>query len=198
MFEQLAYKPLIDNLSKGAKTDSVKAIAVFEYVSNHCRQPEGNENPKYDNTYDVLTHKTASCDQQVWLLMALLRVEDIDARMVFLYGYDSISHHTVAEVNFNGHYVMLDPFYNLYVAESNKRMLSVDELTKMELEEWPRFLGFENPQLVRYPWLYSKKYPYKIHSDNKLDAPRHFIRSMLWCYQAVLGKLFTGPFVAMH
>ncbi len=198
MFEQVAYKPLVDRLTQGCTTDSAKAINVYNFVANNCNQPQGNENPKYDNTYDVLTHKTASCDQQVWLLMHLLQLEDIDARMVFLYGYDSISHHTVAEVNFNGHYVMLDPFYNLHVAENNNRMLSVEELTKMDLEEWPRFLGFENPQLVSYPCLYSKKYPYKIHSDNTLDRPRKMMRSLLRFNQCVFGVLFTKPFEALQ
>jgi transglutaminase-like putative cysteine protease len=193
MFEQLVYKELCYSITQDAKTDSAKIMQVFEYVSNNCRQPQGNENPKYNCTYDVLTNKTASCDQQVWLLMALLRVEDIDAQMVFLRGSDSISHHTVAEVEINKKWVMLDPFYSHHYPNNQGKIASVDDIITGNI---PLRDYYAMPESYRN--LFAKQYPCKIHSNNKLDTSRRFIRSMLWGYRAILGKLFTMPFEALH
>jgi hypothetical protein len=125
--------------------------------------------------------------------MALLRIEDIDARMVFLRGYDSISHHTVAEVYEAGQYITYDPFYSLNfdVRDINNGSFS-SHINDTSL--YPP--GQSIPK--NYPDLFTGKYPSIIHSDNKLDAPRRFMRSMLWGYQTILGKLFTGPFRGMH
>jgi hypothetical protein len=194
MFEQVAYKTIADNITKDCSTDSAKTMKIYEFVVNRCREPKEGENPKYNNTFDVFTHKTASCDQQVWLMMALLRVENIDARMVFLRGYDSISRHTVAEVNINGHYGMLDPFYHRYLYNNQQQLASVDDIIKGNLPK--AGMGYVEP--VEYWALFKPTFPYKIHSDNKLDSPHRFIRSILWGYKAVLGKAFTGPFKAMH
>lgn len=193
MFEQLAYKPLVDSITHKAENDDQKAMLIYKYVADNTNEPQGNQNPKYNCTYDVLTHKTASCDQQVWLLMALLRVEDIDAQMVFLRGSDSISHHTVANISISGRYVMFDPFYYLYFDNRENRLATIDDLIKD-----PSLLPPAKTLPTGYRDLFSPKYPYKIHSDNKPDTPRRFIRSMLWGYKSILGKLFTGPFMAMH
>ena len=193
MFEQLAYKPLAESLTEDCTTDSAKAITIYDFVVDNCKQPQGNENPKYSTTYDVLTYKTASCDQQVWLLMALLRVEDIDAQMVFLRGSDSISHHTVAEVKINEKWAMLDPFYSHHYPNNQGKIASVNDIITGNI---PLRDLYAMPESYRN--LFAKQYPYKIHSDNKLDTPRRFMRSMLWGYQTVLGKLFTVPFVGMH
>jgi hypothetical protein len=193
MFEQVAYKPLVDRLTQGCTTDSAKAINVYNFVANNCNQPQGNENPKYDNTYDVLTHKTASCDQQVWLLMHLLQLEDIDARMVFLYGYDSVSHHTVTEVKINGKWIMLDPFYFHHYSNNQGKIASVDDIISGNI---PLRDYYAMPESYRN--LFAKQYPYKIHSDNTLDRPRKMMRSLLRFNQCVFGVLFTKPFEALN
>jgi hypothetical protein len=193
MFEQVAYKPLVDSIIQKAENDDQKAMLIYKYVADNTNEPQGNQNPKYNCTYDVLTHKTASCDQQVWLLMALLRVEDIDARMVFLRGSDSISHHTVAEVDINGKWVMLDPFYSQQYPNNQGKIASVDDIITGNI---PLRDLYAMPESYRN--LFAKQYPYKIHSDNKLDLPRRFMRTMLWGYQTILGKLFTVPFRGMH
>lgn len=193
MFEQVVYKPLVDSLTHGCKTDSAKAMNVYNFVANHCNQPQGSQNPKYNNTYDVLTHKTASCDQQVWLLMHLLQLENIKTQMVFLYGYDSISHHTVAEVKINGKWVMLDPFYSHYYPNNQGKIASVNDIITGNI---PLRDLYAMPESYRN--LFAKQYPYKIHSDNKLDLPRRFMRSLLHFNQYIFGVLFTKPFEALQ
>lgn len=192
MFEQVVYKPLVDSLTHGCKTDSAKAMNVYNFVANHCNQPQGSQNPKYDNTYDVLTHKTASCDQQVWLLMHLLQLENIKTQMVFLYGYDSISHHTVAQVELApGRYGMLDPFNKLIFIDGSGRHASIGDIMKGNVQA----VGNIPPDYLK---LYETKYDFKYHSDNTLDRPRKMMRSLLHFNQCVFRVLFTKPFEALQ
>ncbi len=192
MFEQVAYKPLVDSLTNGCTTDSAKALNVYNFVANNCNQPTENQNPKYDNTYDVLTHKTASCDQQVWLLMQLLQLKNIKTQMVFLYGYDSISHHTVAAVELTpGRYGMLDPFNKLYFIDGSGKLASIGDIMKGNV----RAVGTIPPDYFK---LYETRYDLKYHSDNTLDRPRKMMRSLLRFNQCVFGVLFTKPFEALN
>lgn len=192
MFEQVVYKPLVDSLTDGCTTDSAKALNVYNFLANNCQQPTGNQNPKYDNTYDVLTHKTASCDQQVWLLMHLLQLENIKTQMVFLYGYDSISHHSVAAVEITpGRYGMLDPFNKLYFIDGSGRHASIGDIMKGNVKA----VGTIPKDYLK---LYETKFDFKYHSDNTLDRPRKMMRSLLRFNQCVFGVLFTRPFEALN
>lgn len=192
MYEQVLYKPLCDSLTKGLTTDEAKAISIFNYVANTCRQPQGKENPNYATPHEVLQHKVAACDQQVWLLMHLLMVEDINAQMVFLYGYDSISHHTVAAVELaEGMYAMLDPFYKLYFVNWAGNKATIDDIAKGNIQ-------FANTTIPdKYLDLYEVKYPYKIHSDNTLSTTKKTLRALLFAECKVFGKLFTKPFQSL-
>lgn len=198
MYEQIVYKELCDSITKDTKTDSAKIMQVYEYVSNNCRQPQGNENPKYNTTYDVLTNKVASCDQQVWLMNTMLGTIDISAEMVFLYGYDSISHHTVSIVGMlrydtQGYKAMLDPFYHLYFLNNDGKIAIMSEITEGNIRI-P-----DNPLPPNYLDLYKPDYPYKRHShNNAMSTERRYVMNMLRLYTLWLGKVFTEPFKAMH
>jgi Transglutaminase-like superfamily len=191
MQEQLVYKHLVDSLTQPAQSDSAKAIAIYTFVAGHLQQPTGAA-PAYQRPIDVYYGKTASCDQQVWLLMHLLRAADIKALMMFLYGADSVSHHTVAAVELSpGRYAMLDPFYKLYFIDGSVRLASVGDIMKGNVKA----VGVVPPDYFK---LYETKYPFKYHSDNTLNPSRRFVSGLLWAYSKVLGRSFTEVFRAMH
>ena len=191
---QVLFKPLVDSITANAPADSAKAMLLYNYVANTCRKPGPGQNPKYNQAYEVLQNKTASCDQQVWLLMGLLRVADIDAEMVFLYGNDSISRHTVAQVDINKEYIILDPFYNLYFkSELNRNAFAAIS----ELEQRPGIFN-QYPTLPDgYAGLYSKKYSYKIHSTNKLHSTAKLYRRLVWFNMTVFGSLFSRLIISL-
>lgn len=190
MQEQLVYKHLVDSLTLPAQSDSAKAMAVYTFVAGHLQQPTGAA-PSYQRPIDVYYGKTASCDQQVWLLMHLLRAADIKAQMVFLYGADCVSHHTVAAVEFSpGRYAMLDTFYKLYFIDGSGRLASVGDIMKGNVKA----VGVIPPDYFK---LYETKYPFKYHSDNTLNQSRRFVRGLLWVYSSILGRAFTGVFGAI-
>ena len=189
MYEQVLYKPLTDSLTEGRDTDEAKAMAIFKYVSTHCRQPQGKENPKYEFPHQVLQQKVAACDQQVWLLMHFLRVQNIHAQMVFLYGRDSVSHHTVAAVETQpGRYIMLDPFYKLYFINGVGKIASIGDITKGNIQYGITTIP------DNYFNLYETKYPHKTHSNNKISGTKKILRALLFAECNVFGKLFSGVF----
>lgn len=194
MHGEAQFIPLCDSLTQGVKTDSAKAMALFNYVAKTCKQPAAGENPKYDFVDEVFEHKTASCDQQVWLLMSLLRVENINAQMVFLYGNDSISRHTVIDVKTTpGNYIMLDPFYNLYFLDgAGKHIASIGDIMKGFISPANR------PIPPNYFDLYGTKYEFKYHSDNTLSTTKKIVRTLLYADYYIFGKVFTDVFTALQ
>jgi Transglutaminase-like superfamily len=191
MQEQVVYKHLVDSLTQPAQSDSAKAMAIYTFVESSLKQPTGGA-PNYQRPIDVYYGKSASCDQQVWLLMHLLRVVDIKAHMVFLYGADSVSHHTVAAVELSpGRYAMLDPFYKLYFIDGRGRLATIGDIMKGNVKA----VGVIPTEYFK---LYETRYPFKYHSDNILNPSRRFVRGLLWAYSSVLGRSYTEVFRAMH
>jgi len=89
------------------------------------------------------------------VLLALCEAAGFSGRMIWLYGSDSISHHTVAEVFYDGKYHMVDPFYKLRYYLADAKIASVDDIIAGKTNAFN-----ELPPTLQA--LYGKKYPLKI------------------------------------
>ena len=103
VIEQLVYKALASNITDGITSKSEKAILLFDYINTHIFHKKRMDVAAID--VDFLKHLitgTGYCDQQAHTLMDLAKKVNIKARVLFLRGYDKVSHHTVCDLNLDG------------------------------------------------------------------------------------------------
>lgn len=191
------FKVLTDSICSQAETDSAKTIAIADFVSQHCLHPTDNKPFEYKTPEDVLAKRYAYCDQQVWLLKHLWRAQGITGRMVFLRGDDSLSAHTVAEAWVNNHWVMIDPLYNLRFTNPNGSICSIDELIANPIDDALHMvlvLSMGSKKIMPtmgYARLFTKTYPYTVHSDNTINQRQQALQHIINVYATLnLGVLF--------
>ena len=181
---------LISGKQSTGQEDST-AIALWKYVALNIRNPQTGERPKELPAMKILQQKWGSCDQQAILLTSMARAHGLDGRLIFLYGEDSISHHSVAEIKTGKSFKMYDPYYGIIFKDSQNRVLSVEELKKNNEEIKPMRLDKKssfNPK--EYKRLFGRKYPQKIKSDNKIGVKNSVWLSLVKFSCDIYGSYF--------
>lgn len=114
-----------------------------------------------------LISKQGYCDEQCNTLLSLVNTVNYKGRLIFLYGKDSISHHSVSEVEIDGHYCMFDPFYGVIIRNQRGKLLGITEIIKNS--NLIRLLPFNSGiSAGKYQALYAKNFPYKIAKYNQI------------------------------
>lgn len=183
--EYILLKSKVNSLVDYNESEDQIVLKLFRFVVDSIVEPTNFEKTVPKRAIEVLQTKKGSCDQQVLLFMQCLTVMDVEARMVFLFDEDSVSHHTVSEVNVNGKWGMFDPFYNRYFENSlTGKYFSVAEI----LDRSEEF----HPIVIRdnYGLFFKDRYSPVTHQTNKLTGKfkwyTHWINS--YCF-------FPGEYV---
>jgi hypothetical protein len=112
ILEALVEESLATRLTGGAKSDTAKALALFLFVDTHIFHYQRPVRSILNTPFlPFLIPGEALCDEQSLALMDLAGKAHIKASVIYLRGYDKISHHSVCELYLNGAFRIFDPDY---------------------------------------------------------------------------------------
>lgn len=191
IFREITYRIISDKLI--AENDSISANRIYLYVRKHLKTPDAGQLVKDQNVLEILKTGIASCDQQVDVMITLAAVCGIKGRMVFLYGSDSISHHTTGELKIKEKWCMYDPFYANIFVNNVGEIASADDIVKNRAELIDT-LYFDQD----YYNLFAPKYNYRIFMDNQPGLMRIASRTLvkIWC--RVLNRLLLDSYIEAY
>lgn len=199
--EHLTFKIIAEKLTIDCENDSSKVIQLYNFVVNKMDYPDNQHDPKDISVYDLLIYKYAFCDQQANVLMSLARFKNIDGRIVFLYGIDSVSHHSVCELKVEGKYRMFGAYFNQMFYNKDSTLASVrdiqqNKIIKREVILPKRF----NLSSDDYFDLYDKKYPYRIFKYNDVHPTfrENIGYIILDSWHHVFGELGVIPYLNFY
>lgn len=190
---ELAHKVITEKITKDLKTDEEKAIRLFNYVCTHIFKVTGvyavNEFPLND-----IVRGTAYCDQQANSLLWLARKAGIKGRLIFLRGYDSVSHHSVCDLYIDGRYRIFDPYYDFVFFNDEGKIATFNEI-----QNGYQDLRSDGLEALR---LYSK---FKLNNYFRLYEPAHeatfktkdLKRILVSGFISLYYDIFGDPYVTM-
>ena len=135
-----------------------------------------------------------SCDQQAHLLISLAALKGIEGRIIFLFGADSITHHSVAELKIDNNWAMFDPFYDFVYIQKDSQIASVEYLVENDIE----FSDLEKISALAYAKLFDKQYPYQVYQTKPDDWKAVFTRKLILFNYAIFGEMFVKAWVEMY
>jgi tetratricopeptide (TPR) repeat protein len=132
VIEQLVYKALVSKITYGITSEKEKAIRLFDYIDMHIFHKERLDLTPIDvNFLTYLLAGTGDCNHQAHTLMNLAQKANIRARVLFLRGYDKVSHHSVCELQLDGTFRIFDPDYG-YVFYINGEIATFSDIQKRQ------------------------------------------------------------------
>lgn len=154
--------------TKNCESDSSKALALFNFVTSELITPDEKHKPKDASPFDILKDKYAWCDQQSYVLSSLARLANIDGRIIFLYGNDTISRHTVCELKVKGKYRVFCPLFHKVFYTKKMNLAAIKDIQNDNLIDRKISIskGFNFNEKSYYE-LFSRKIPYKVFNTNK-------------------------------
>ncbi len=190
-FREISYGILSDKLTTGCRDDSARIIQVYMFVIENISAPPQNFKLRDGNPFDIILDGVGSCDQQANVLLTLAGISGIKGNLLFLYGYDSVSHHSVCELQLNDKYKMLDPFYNQLFLTTNNNLASVNDIQNGNIK-YPKDSSSMPSGYFR---LFEKKHPIKIFMTNKISFPKKVVRKIIniWC--SIFGDILLKPYM---
>lgn len=158
-------RSLINRLDESSRNKKELANAIVQFVSDSFKTP--NQTLPERDLYQLIKDKEGFCDEQANVVLALCNYANIKGRLVFLYGSDSISHHSVAEIYLDKWY-QVDPFYGI-TFKGSFLTPSISSIKK-EIQLINEF-QFKNPpsDLNAYNSLFKSDYPQKIILYNAVE-----------------------------
>ena len=162
-------RSIINKLDESSKNQKELANAIVQFVSDSFKTP--NQTLPERELYQLIKDKEGFCDEQANVVLALCNYANIKGRLVFLYGSDSISHHSVAEIYLDAWY-QVDPFYGITVKGSflTPSISSIKNDLKLT-----KVFQFKNPpsSLNAYSNLFKSDYPQKIIVYNDVEYSKN-------------------------
>ena len=111
-------------------TPHQKAVIFLDYTSEYkLGFPVGGAEPK-----NVIKEKTGACGTFTNVFLALMRVNDIQGRIVNLYNFPKDTGHTVAEVFYDNKWHLYDTTYAAFFSFNPSDMLDPKVLSFKELK----------------------------------------------------------------
>ena len=178
------------------QSDSLKALILFDYVVSRLKYPTKNHLPIDDNCFQILKYQFASCDQQSNVLIYLSSIAKMEGRLLFLYGSDSISHHSVAELKIGNSYRVFCPYFKKVFYNRKKNLATMTEIQHKNLIDQ----NITIPPKVyltqsEYYQLYDTLFSYKVFKDNreKLSKKEKGNRFYFDVWYSIVGDLGMKP-----
>jgi hypothetical protein len=188
--EGLVFHLIIEDPLKPSLTPNETLLTLMRWVNRHIRNPNPSEKANDVSRLHILESGVGYCDQQVNVYLALCEAAGLSGRMVWLYGEDSVSAHTVAEVYYNNTYHMVDPYYRNIFHLPDREIASVDDIVQGNI------LPAEFEKIsVRQQRLYGKRYPWKIAQRSPVSKPQSFGAKLVFLYADLLGPVFYVPWL---
>ena len=159
---------MYEKSTKNCESDSSKVLALFNFVTSELITPDEKHKPKDLSPFEILKYKYAWCDQQSYVLSSLARLANIDGRIIFLYGNDTISRHTVCELKVKGKYRVFCPLFHKVFYTKQMNLASINDVQNDNLIDRKITIskGFNFNEKSYYE-LFSRKIPYKVFNTNK-------------------------------
>jgi len=209
--KELVYKVIASHVTKQAKTESEKAISLFNYLHYHLHTPIKMRTTDVDQLHHLIRN-VAWCDSQAGTLATLARKVGIDGAWVSLKGFDEVSHHSTAVLYIDGKYRMLDPWggflflrqdgkiATLEDIQINHKLLKSSQFGAIKLIDHRyklnKVLGFN--RLEYYLKLYEAENPWKINALNFLGFERNIVSKIIDSYYDILGDDFLILFQELY
>lgn len=196
---ELVYKVIASKVTKGAITDREKALRLMSYVATHLSRPTDivDVHPLND-----LIRGVGWCDQQANTLITLARKCGIKGHLIFLRGYDMISHHSVCDLHINGEWRIFDPFYDLIFHKGNEIATFEDFQKRPDTLYSKRFeeLQLSEPEEVeRYFDLFEPTWEPTIFRDNfSQTRTRKIVSGIVDFYYTIFGDSFLWVYQSLY
>jgi len=190
--ERLIYGIIMNKIMNPAESQEKQVSAIEKYVTKYVLNPNPNQPVKDVSRLRIIENGTGFCDQQVNVFLALCEAAGFKGRMVWLFGNDSISHHTVSEVFYEGKYHMFDPFYKQQYYTRNGEIASVEEIVSQSIEP----LHF-NATPANQKRLYGKKYRWQVPKWNSVNTEAGIHWKIIQANTAIWGRLFFIPWLKL-
>ena len=200
--KELVYKVITSRLAKKDASPKKKALALFEYVHTHLFSIKAkviDEHPLND-----LIRGIGWCDQQANTLITLARKARINGHLIFLRGYDRISHHSVCELFIDGKYCIFDPYFGFVFFTPEKNIATFGDIQDRNVEISSK--QFDALEILRnqdpfptpgayepraYFRLYEKTYePLLFRSNYQTELKRFLLAGLIDLYYDVFGNAF--------
>lgn len=178
--------------TEDSENDSLSSIQLFHFVMNYFKFPDNQHYVKDVGVTNILQYQFASCDQQANVLITLARFKDIDGRLLFLRGNDSISGHSVCELEIDGKYRIFDPFLKTVFFNKKNCLATFEEIQKKKIKNKTVKIPSQfDLTEERYFHFFDKKYPAKLFKDNseKLSKREKIERFLLSKWYSVFRQI---------
>jgi hypothetical protein len=188
--ERLIYYLVTREELKTSSSPKKKVMDLLRITKRLIRNPYPAEKVNDVSRLHIIESGYGFCDQQANVFLALCEANGFQGRMIWLFGEDSISHHTVSEVFYDDKYHMFDPFYMKWFHKNNHEIASVNDIIignidSVEFKRMPK----EQRQL------YGKNYPWKIAKRTSIMMDKSWISTMIFLNSDVFGEVFYKPFI---
>lgn len=195
VIEEVIYKVLVDKLTHELKSDWGKSKRLFDYVDTHFFNKEIGVTPKSikDRFLRLLIRGTGYCDELAHLLIKLAKRADIRGRVIYLKGYDEVSHHTVCDLYIDGKFRIFDPDFG-YIFTSNNEVATfydIQNKNNIKAEKLDAQLFFNSSHDVSFYFkLYEPTYEFIVAKTNYNLRIGKILRSyILDLYYIIFGNL---------
>jgi hypothetical protein len=197
IFRELCYRILYDKITERCLDDACVAQAVFTFASEYIAVPSPADETKDLSPLEVIADGHGWCDQQANVMITLAGMGGIEGNLLFLYGYDSISHHSVCELEVNGKFLLFDPFYQASFRTKHGERAGLNDLLADDHDPTP-ITGAVPDDYFR---LFEETFAAQRYLSNRVSPFRHFCRWMikLYCHAPTkhLIKLYTQAYAAI-
>lgn len=177
-----------------AEREDSLAKRLTDFVAGHIMPPPAAESVSDTGWYHVYKNGIGSCDQMALILIRLARAYGIEGRVVFLYGADSVSGHSIAELRVNGQWAMFDPFYGVSFRTPAGNIPGVEELVRQPGLQQYYFCepvpGHPPPDKENYLKFFEARYPFRVFAENTLSPAQNFWYGSLRLNSRIWGNFF--------
>lgn len=178
IYRAISLNLIAHQLQTRNKSEKELALSIYDYVRSTVNHPDVGQKIAEMHPVEVLNLGKGSCDQMAHLMIFIARAGGLNGRMVFLFGSENVSRHTVAELQIDEKWAMFDPYYQ-HIAKYESQILSVDEIVQQQ------FVFNNNPLIdsLTYNSYFDDKFPAKIHPlgrETKREKMMHFYLDMVY------------------
>ena len=184
----------IEGLTLQGKTEPEKAVILCEYLGVKVRNHKYGDQIDDIAAYEILEKGFGACDQKALVLVALAEQAGIEGHLVYLYGYDSISHHTVAELKINQSWAMFDPYFQYQFWTSANTIASVKDIVDQKV----KVVNLPLIDSAKYARLFETRYPYKVIPRAKLGVKTRLDIHIMRLSYSIYGHYMTTPWISIY
>ena len=208
LYRELVYKVVIENIILESDTDLEKSLKIQEWVHKN-EYPFSQFGLIDESALTDFVRGIGYCDMLAKGVINLAKKVDIAGRVTGLYGYDSISHHSIAELKINNEYRIFDPYYNIIFRNKKNNIATFDDLQDKNIIEtvhgekfndrairYREFLGENNNEYYR---LFEPKYPSRIMAiTSPISNLKKLLSFMVDKNYEIFGDYFLKSFEALY